>query len=598
MGVAQGVPANNQNKNVSDEDQLRNGILQMASQLYKQYYPKMNDVTLCQNIGLVAADKLEQFDTFTLKQVSNRQNSGEVTLRPVFVSKNSNQGEMFEIERMPELPDYFSNKYISIPDGLDNKGRKFNVSYLSNQILNILKHGDTKRDNRRDTRKDNRRDTIKDNRQGNIRKDDRKRFKKFKKRRFRGGTVEGLPEGRVEIVKPINVSKKPESILTEDALLKELGNFEKQLQQIKQDNKQNRPARQNQPNKQNRPARQNQPQKSPNKQNRQPQKPPNRNNRRKEEPKLEEKEADDSDNENNENNDNENNDNENNDNENNDNENNEDDEEDDEDEEDEENKNLKKALGMIKEKIRNVNKNAKKNIKNVNTSLPVVIKNVVKPEETGKNKNKNVYRKKKISKRDLCKLIAHHYMVRANLVAAIASALPLSNNPGFCQSRISALERGELCLPPDYEAVQALPMLKASNILSKYVNNFNHGACKSVNGYYKRHNSEKMLKIQEGNTELQQRYVKHVQKMKKDYIDSLATLKEILDELTTNPGMTNADLKILSEKSKETLDEMYTNCQYDYILGVIALLQIDYQLPRISTDSMNNLKAALAERTK
>jgi hypothetical protein len=187
-------------------------------------------------------------------------------------------------------------------------------------------------------------------------------------------------------------------------------------------------------------------------------------------------------------------------------------------------------------------------------------------------------------------------MVRANLVAAIASALPLRTTPGFCQSRISALERGELCLPPDYEVVQSLPMLKASNILSKYVNNFNHGACNAVNGYYKKHDRERMLKIMEGDNELQKKYVNHVQLMKKGYLDSLAALKEILDELMTNPDLTNEDLKLLSEKTKEILDNMYANCQYDYVLGVITLLQIDYQLPRISSESMNNLKEALNAR--
>ena len=92
-------------------------------------------------------------------------------------------------------------------------------------------------------------------------------------------------------------------------------------------------------------------------------------------------------------------------------------------------------------------------------------------------------------------MIAHHYMIRANLVAAIASALPLGSTPGFCQSRINALERGELCLPHDYEAVQSLPMLRASSILSRYVNNFNHGTCKNVNGYFKRYNKERMEKL-------------------------------------------------------------------------------------------------------
>ena len=215
-----------------------------------------------------------------------------------------------------------------------------------------------------------------------------------------------------------------------------------------------------------------------------------------------------------------------------------------------------------------------------------------------KDSNKNKFRKKAITKNELCKMIAHHYMVRANLVAAIASALPINSSPGFCQIRISALEKGEICLPPNYDIVQSLPMVRASNMLSRYVNNFNHGECESVKGFYKRQDPVRMKKIKEGDNELQKKYNNHVKQMKSSYINYLSILKEILNELMTNPNMTNADLKLLSEKTKETLDIMYKECQYDYILGIITLLQIDYQMPRISAASMNNLKIELDKRSK
>jgi hypothetical protein len=265
-------------------------------------------------------------------------------------------------------------------------------------------------------------------------------------------------------------------------------------------------------------------------------------------------------------------------------------------------KNIKnvKNEGLLAAVIKNVINPGKKVGENVEETVGENVEETVENVNTKSNKkpNKKNSRKKTVSKQDLCKIIAHHYMVRANLVAAVATALPLRSSPGFCQSRISALDKGELCLPYDYEAVQSLPMLKASHILSKYVNNFNHGSCQQVNGYFKRSDPARMLKIKEGDNDLQKLYIEHVQNMKKDYINSLATLKGILEELLSNPNMTNADLKLLSEKTKETLDTMYSKCQYDYILGVITLLQIDYQLPRISSASMNNLKAALDERAK
>ena len=103
-----------------------------------------------------------------------------------------------------------------------------------------------------------------------------------------------------------------------------------------------------------------------------------------------------------------------------------------------------------------------------------------------------------------------------------------------------------------------------------------------------------MKKINElKDNELQKKYSNHLNVMKMNYFSSIESLKEILKELMNNPDMTNLDLKILSEKTKEVLDTMYSNCQYDYILGIIALLHIDYQVPRITDESMNNLKTAL-----
>ena len=118
MGASQGVQSNikidNDVKILNDDESLEIGILDMAKQLYSNYYQKFNDVELCKNIGLVAADKLEQFDSFTLKKISDKQNSGKITLKPVFISQNLNKGDLFEIEKMPKLLDYFDNKYFRI----------------------------------------------------------------------------------------------------------------------------------------------------------------------------------------------------------------------------------------------------------------------------------------------------------------------------------------------------------------------------------------------------------------------------------------------------------------------------------------------------
>ena len=60
-----------------------------------------------------------------------------------------------------------------------------------------------------------------------------------------------------------------------------------------------------------------------------------------------------------------------------------------------------------------------------------------------------------------------------------------------------------------------------------------------------------------------------------------------------NPKLTNQELKLLCERTKEVLDEMYTECHKDYIIGVISLLHIDYQLPKLNKSNMDDIKNAL-----
>ena len=132
-------------------------------------------------------------------------------------------------------------------------------------------------------------------------------------------------------------------------------------------------------------------------------------------------------------------------------------------------------------------------------------------------------------------------------------------------------------------------MIKASNIISSYINNFNQGSCKESSGYFKRVTKEQRKKLMQPDNELQKGYILHLQKMKNNYLQKLSLLKKILIELTENPKLTNSELKLLCEKTKEVLDEMYTECQKDYILGVITLLHIYYQLPKISREGINNI---------
>ena len=81
--------------------------------------------------------------------------------------------------------------------------------------------------------------------------------------------------------------------------------------------------------------------------------------------------------------------------------------------------------------------------------------------------------------------------------------------------------------------------------------------------------------------------------MKLNYTNSLKQLKEILDKLMTDANLTNRDLLELCEKTKEIITEMYIKCQTNYILGVIAFLQLEHKVLKVDNETIGNLIDAL-----
>jgi len=481
-------------------------LLLLSSKLYKEYHPKLNDVKLCQHISIALANKLDAFDTIKLKGLVTRQGRKEVTLKPVFVASTNNPNIRFEVDgTLDKLPDFFYNQYVSVPEGLDKRGKTMSVPYIAKFIGDLL----------------------------------------MADKPLKNASRQGRPRQ--------SGGDDPTSTLSNA-----FGEFKKAFDQV-QGNKQaqraniNKPANrgQNQRNQKNRRNARNVPKepKEPKELMEKPESP--------KEERAQEKAEEDA---------------------------------------------RKVVLENVRKNIREAGdqvNNKARNVKPKPVEAPPGQKPEQKPEPKPEPKNNRKNNRKGMSKEQLCRYIAHHYMVRANLVAAIASALPLSNaRPGFCMSRVNALERGQLCLPPDYESLYSMPPSQASKKLAPYIRNFSQSRCDEARGFYKRYGEAKMKEIQAGNTNLQQSYTKLVQAMKTRYMNSLKLLKEILEELLNNANLTNQDLKVLSIKTKETLDSMYADCQYDYVLGVITLLQIDYQLPRMTPDSQNNLVNALDDRAK
>ena len=80
--------------------------------------------------------------------------------------------------------------------------------------------------------------------------------------------------------------------------------------------------------------------------------------------------------------------------------------------------------------------------------------------------------------------------------------------------------------------------------------------------------------------------------MKQQYNSSLIQLLEILKLLNTELVITNADLNLIGAKTKEILDTMYSNCQFNYLNAVWALIKADIS-SHDETDANRNLRSDL-----
>ena len=154
MGAEQSSNNKNSNKNsnkISEKDAIINGILKMTKKLYKKYHSKLNNVELCEKLALVTVDKLTQFDFFTLKKLSNSLDKDTVSLRPILIPDTNENKDLFELEDnslSEDLPDYFYNKYVSVPSAIQSN-KKIDVPYISENIISKLnqKGGDNKQKN-------------------------------------------------------------------------------------------------------------------------------------------------------------------------------------------------------------------------------------------------------------------------------------------------------------------------------------------------------------------------------------------------------------------------------------------------------------------
>lgn len=250
------------------------------------------------------------------------------------------------------------------------------------------------------------------------------------------------------------------------------------------------------------------------------------------------------------------------------------------------NVNLKKQDKIMLSNIENLLNNNKSKQKNTlsklnkyNVDNKVENKNGVDDVKLCNDTTKDCY----LTKTQICERIKEHYRYRTNILVSILSALPQQRDEknmnswvgSFCYNRYRALKDSKICLPPDLEKIKDMSLDEKVKVLSNYINQIGFKACKSVNGNYKTFDEKQRVTLASINNTYNKFYLKYTLELHNDYLNSINKLLEIVQLLESDKLISTEQLMQIGAKTKEILDNMYSRCQYNYIMAILALLRAD-----------------------
>ena len=189
-----------------------------------------------------------------------------------------------------------------------------------------------------------------------------------------------------------------------------------------------------------------------------------------------------------------------------------------------------------------------------------------------------------LTKYEICKKIANHYLYRINILQAIYHVLPrkVDDNKfigSFYYNRILSLKNGNMCLPSNIEK------FKQSNDTEKicFLNNqlkginIDNDSCKYQ--LYKNSYDEEDLEKLRSNSEYAKKHKEIQGQLENEYIKSITILYGIILRLKTDKIINNSELYKIGELTKKTIDNMYYNAQFNYITGLLNYIK--YNTPSI-----------------
>lgn len=204
----------------------------------------------------------------------------------------------------------------------------------------------------------------------------------------------------------------------------------------------------------------------------------------------------------------------------------------------------------------------------------------------------------RMTKSQLCQAITNHYMVRANIIAAILTTIPHKNDKtgdyegSFCFDRMRALNQGTFCLPPDIQQLDSLPIAEKAIKLQEFIGKTPE-QCKEANGIYKLLTPKERTILLTSNDEYNKIYMAYTEQLQERYRLYLSSLLQLLEILAGETEVNNKDLERIANDAKQLIDNMYKMCQFNYVMALLAYLKLDLTRDRRAIRRENDTKRSL-----
>lgn len=186
----------------------------------------------------------------------------------------------------------------------------------------------------------------------------------------------------------------------------------------------------------------------------------------------------------------------------------------------------------------------------------------------------------KMNKKQLCEAISNHYMIRANIIAAILTMVPHKDDKSqdyegsFCFDRLRALNQGSFCLPPNLGKISRMPIDQQATELQKYIGK-SKKQCDAAKGVYKLLTPKERTVLLTNNDEYNKIYIAYTDQLQERYREYLVKLLEVLEILAGETQVNNKELERVANDTKELIDNMYKMCQFNYLMAMLAFVKLD-----------------------